>query len=87
VLQQLLEKRRSRHNGSMLNVSDATVGTPFDTHQIQSLPFEGNNVLDLLSLQPACSFSVTRRSPDEHDSRSGAVDAHAPIRLTSRSMV
>jgi hypothetical protein len=40
---------------STLNSSDATVGTPFDTQQIQALPFEGNNVLDLLSLQTAAA--------------------------------
>jgi len=62
-------------NGSMLNVSDATVGTPFDTHQIQSLPFEGNNVLDLLSLQAGVLFLGDQtQSQMNSDSRSGAVD-------------
>ena len=41
---------------STLNTQDATVGTPFDTMQIQALPFEGNNVLDLLSLQAGVVF-------------------------------
>jgi Carboxypeptidase regulatory-like domain/TonB dependent receptor-like, beta-barrel len=58
-----------------LNTQDATVGTPFDTKQIQTLPFEGNNVLDLLSLQAGVLFlgDQTQQQQDS-DSRSGAVD-------------
>jgi hypothetical protein len=61
--------------GSTLNLSDATVGTPFDTQQIQALPFEGNNVLDLLSLQAGVLFlgDQTQQQQDK-DSRSGSVD-------------
>ena len=60
---------------STLNVSDATVGTPFDTPQIQTLPFEGNNVLDLLSLQAGVLFLGDKSSSQQDsDSRSGAVD-------------
>jgi hypothetical protein len=60
---------------STLNTSDATVGTPFDTHQIQSLPFEGNNVLDLLSLQAGVLFLGDQTQTQMNsDSRSGAVD-------------
>ena len=58
---------------STLNMSDATVGTPFDTPQIQSLPFEGNNVLDLLSLQAGVLFLGDSVKQDS-DSRSGSVD-------------
>ena len=60
---------------STLNSSDATVGTPFDTQQIQALPFEGNNVLDLLSLQAGVLFlgDQTQQQQDK-DSRSGSVD-------------
>jgi len=58
-----------------LNTSDATIGTPFDTHQIQSLPFEGNNVLDLLSLQAGVLFLGDKTTQQQDtDSRSGAVD-------------
>jgi hypothetical protein len=58
-----------------LNMSDATVGTPFDTPQIQSLPFEGNNVLDLLSLQAGVLFLGDKTtSQQDSDSRSGSVD-------------
>jgi hypothetical protein len=60
---------------SVLNTTDATVGTPFDTQQIQSLPFEGNNVLDLLSLQAGVLFLGDQsQTSQDNDSRSGAVD-------------
>ncbi len=60
---------------STLNLSDATVGTPFDTPQIQTLPFEGNNVLDLLSLQAGVLFLGDKTSSQQDsDSRSGSVD-------------
>ena len=60
---------------SALNTSDATIGTPFDTHQIQSLPFEGNNVLDLLSLQAGVLFLGDKTTQQQNtDGRSGAVD-------------
>jgi Carboxypeptidase regulatory-like domain/TonB dependent receptor len=60
---------------STLNNSDATMGTPFDTHQIQALPFEGNNVLDLLSLQAGVLFLGDKTTQQQDsDSRSGAVD-------------
>jgi hypothetical protein len=35
-----------------LNSTDATLGKPFDSAQIQNLPYLANNVLSLLSLQP-----------------------------------
>ncbi len=58
-----------------LNTTDASVGTPFDTKQIQSLPFEGNNVLDLLSLQAGVLFLGDQSSQtQDKDSRSGTVD-------------
>lgn len=58
-----------------LNTSDATIGTPFNTAQIQSLPFEGNNVLDLLSLQAGVLFLGDQSTAQQDkDSRSGAVD-------------
>ena len=58
-----------------LNTSDATIGTPFNTIQIQALPFEGNNVLDLLSLQAGVLFLGDKTSTKQDtDSRSGAVD-------------
>lgn len=62
---------------SSLNTQDATVGTPFDTKQIQTLPFEGNNVLDLLSLQAGVLFlgdQTQQQANQPGGSRSGAVD-------------
>ena len=60
---------------SALNTNDATVGTPFDTKQIQALPFEGNNVLDLLSLQAGVLFLGDKTTQQQDsDSRSGAVN-------------
>ncbi len=58
-----------------LNTSDATIGTPFNQAQIQALPFEGNNVLDLLSLQGGVMF-LGRQSDSQmdSDSRSGSVN-------------
>jgi len=58
-----------------LNTSDATIGTPFNQAQIQALPFEGNNVLDLLSLQAGVMF-LGRQSDSQmdSDSRSGSVN-------------
>jgi hypothetical protein len=38
-------------DSTALNQTDATIGTPFNQAEIQSLPFQGNNVFDLLSLQ------------------------------------
>jgi hypothetical protein len=62
-------------SAATLNTSDATIGTPFDTVQIQALPFEGNNVLDLLSLQAGVVFLGDKTSTQQDtDSRSGSVD-------------
>jgi Carboxypeptidase regulatory-like domain len=58
-----------------LNTSDATIGTPFNQAQIQALPFEGNNVLDLLSLQGGVMFLGRQTdSQMDSDSRSGSVN-------------
>jgi hypothetical protein len=35
-----------------VNTADATLGKPFDSVQIQNLPYQADNVLSLLSLQP-----------------------------------
>ncbi len=62
-------------SADVLNTTDATIGTPFNTQQIQALPFEGNDVLDLLSLQAGVLF-LGDKTPQQQDSdsRSGAVD-------------
>ncbi len=62
-------------SASAINTADATIGTPFNNAQIQSLPFEGNNVLDLLSLQAGVLFLGDQSTTQQDgDSRSGAVD-------------
>ena len=40
----------------MLNTVDATLGNTFDSHQVSTLPIEGRNVVELLSLQPGVTF-------------------------------
>ena len=40
----------------VLNTTDATLGNAFDTQQVSSLPIEGRNVPDLLSLQPGVTY-------------------------------
>jgi len=58
---------------ALMNTTDATMGTPFNNEQIQALPFEGNNVLDLLSLQAGVLFLGDGNKQDS-DSRSGSID-------------
>src|SRR5271169_4934630 len=59
---------------SALNAVDATIGTPFNQTQIQSLPFQGNNVFSLLSLQAGVLSLGDQSSTDtDSDSRAGAV--------------
>jgi hypothetical protein len=65
-----------------LNTTDATLGNAFAEKQIQSLPIEGRNVPDLLSLQPGVTY--LGRTDDNNgtnavgnngqDSRSGTVN-------------
>src|ERR1700730_18452379 len=63
-------------SAALLNTTDATIGTPFDHLQIQTLPFEGNNVLDLLSLQGGVLFLGDQPQTQQNtDSRSGAVNS------------
>jgi hypothetical protein len=56
---------------SALNTSDASLGKPFDSAQIQTLPYLANNVLSLLALQPGVlSFDPNNTT----DTRSGTVN-------------
>ncbi|GGH08490.1 TonB-dependent receptor [Silvibacterium dinghuense] len=66
----------------VLNTTDATMGNAFQGKQVESLPIEGRNVPDLLSLQPGVTYMG--RTDDQNgtnavgnnasDSRSGAVN-------------
>jgi len=55
-----------------LNTADATIGNSVGNAVIMSLPMEGRNVPDLLSLQPGVLYLGRNINPDQ-DSRSGAV--------------
>jgi len=60
---------------SALNAIDATIGTPFNQSQIQTLPFQGNNVFSLLSLQAGVlSLGDQTVTTMDSDSRAGAVN-------------
>jgi hypothetical protein len=55
-----------------LNTTNASVGNAVDEETVASLPMEGRNVPDLLSLQPGVLYLGHNISQD-NDSRSGAV--------------
>jgi hypothetical protein len=57
-----------------LNTTDASIGNAVNNVTIQSLPMEGRNVTDLLSLQPGVLY-LGRQTTDQQDqdSRSGSV--------------
>ena len=57
----------------LLNTTDASLGRSFETKQVEQLPIEARNVVELLSLQPGVTFlgkSVNANS----DTRSGSVN-------------
>jgi Carboxypeptidase regulatory-like domain len=61
-----------------INVTDATIGNSVSNATVESLPMEGCNVPDLLSLQPGVlylgqKFNDVSSSTRDTDSRSGAV--------------
>jgi hypothetical protein len=56
-----------------VNSQDATIGNAFGARQIESLPFEGRDPTQILSLQPGVSFVGTNVDQD-YDSRGGAVN-------------
>jgi hypothetical protein len=65
----------------MLNTQDATVGNPFEEHEVKSLPFLARNVVNLLTLQPGVVFTgmsntdrLSQGAIDTLDPREGAVD-------------
>ncbi len=58
----------------LLNTDDATLGNTLDSTQVSTLPIEGRNVVELLSLQPGVTFLGKNVGNDDSDSRSGAVN-------------
>jgi hypothetical protein len=57
----------------MVNTADATIGNVFDTKQVEQLPIEARNVVELLSLQPGVLY-LGNRVDQTSDTRSGAVN-------------
>jgi hypothetical protein len=59
----------------LVNTQDATLGHPFDTTQIENLPFEGRDPVAILSLQPGVAFVGNSDTINQDaDSRNGAVN-------------
>jgi hypothetical protein len=58
----------------LVNTSDASLGRSFDTRQVEQLPIEGRNVVELLSLQPGVTFLGGIDINADKDSRSGSVN-------------
>src|SRR5579859_895887 len=58
---------------TMVNTTDATLGNVFDVKQVEQLPIEARNVVELLSLQPGVLYLGNRVNQDS-DTRSGAVN-------------
>jgi len=59
----------------VINTTDASVGNAFSEVQVKSLPMEGRNVPDLLSLQAGVAYTGNRPDIDQTvDTRSGAVN-------------
>jgi hypothetical protein len=57
-----------------LNTENASVGNAVDEQTVQSLPMEGRNVPDLLSLQPGVLYLGQQKASQQNtDSRSGSV--------------
>jgi len=58
-----------------LNTADASIGNAFGENQVKSLPLEGRNVPDLLSLQAGVAYTGNRSDINRNtDTRSGAVN-------------
>src|SRR6202051_4354982 len=63
--------------GAQVNTTDATMGNAFESKQIEELPFEGRNPVEMLSLQAGVTYtSPTSRTAVNNltDQRSGAVN-------------
>lgn len=63
--------------GAHVNTSDATMGNAFDNKQIEELPFEGRNPVEMLSLQAGVTYTNPTSGTAVNnlvDTRSGAVN-------------
>jgi Carboxypeptidase regulatory-like domain len=62
---------------STMNISDASQGTAFNSQQVQTLPYQANNVLSLLSLQAgvlSLDPGAQNGGVNTTDYRTGAID-------------
>jgi hypothetical protein len=57
-----------------INTVDASIGNAFNENQVKSLPLEGRNVPELLSLQPGVAYPNNREDIPSWDTRKGAVN-------------
>lgn len=57
----------------MVNTADASLGNAFTVKQVEQLPIEARNVVELLSLQPGVIYLGNRVNQDS-DTRSGSVN-------------
>ncbi len=57
-----------------INTVDASIGNAFSETQVKSLPLEGRNVPELLSLQPGVAYPNNRDDVPAFDTRKGAVN-------------
>ena len=65
----------------LLNTQDATIGNPFNEHQVTQLPTEARDVVNLLTLQPGVTrfgFVVGGRSDQANITLDG-VDVNEPV--------
>jgi hypothetical protein len=63
--------------GAHVNTTDATMGNAFDSKQIEELPFEGRNPVEMLSLQAGVTYTSPTSGTNVNnmtDTRSGAVN-------------
>jgi hypothetical protein len=66
-----------RGEAPTVNTQDATIGNAFNTQQIMSLPFEGRNAVEILSLQPGVVYTNPTQGNGINagfDSRNGSVN-------------
>jgi Carboxypeptidase regulatory-like domain len=64
---------------TLVNTTDASLGNAFGEQQVKSLPLEGRNIPDLLTLQAGVTYTGNRSDVNKDvDTRSGAVNgAHS----------
>jgi len=63
--------------GAQVNTTDATMGNAFNSNQIEELPFEGRNPVEMLSLQAGVTYTSPTSGTAVNsmtDTRSGAVN-------------